>query len=175
MVTLGRFHCLGFNGELEKKRRLDIIERNNVVWFNGSRHFKSGWINTLEKVIYQEPDAYYTEDDLISMESNMNKNENEIKSQIKQLIITGKLWCDNCGEISEIQWEEWVCDYNGWVSYGHEHPRNKDGESVCEDGLCNPRDEEVIFDGIDIDEATKYILQKEVHPRCAECGSLYGW
>ena len=82
MVTLGRFHCLGFNGELEKKRRLDIIERNNVVWFNGSRHFKSGWINTLEKVIYQEPDAYYTEDDLISMESNMNKNENEIKSQI---------------------------------------------------------------------------------------------
>lgn len=171
MVTLGRFHCLGFNGELEKKRRLEIIERNNVVWFNGSRHFISGWIHT--------------------MESNMNKNENEIKPQIKQLIITGKLWCDNCGERSEIQWEEWVCDYSNVEEQANasftlydpkikldsknEHPLNEDGESVCSDETCHPRDEEVTFEGMNINEATEYILQKEVHPRCAECGSLYGW
>ncbi len=149
MVVIGSV-VYDHNYAWSKKERLDIIERNDVVWFNGSRYFKSGWIN-------------------------MNKNKDELKSEIKQLIITGKLWCDNCGEKSKIQWEEWTCKYSGWVNYGHEHPTNSYGESVCEDGLCDPQDEEVTFDGIDIDEATKYILQKEVHPRCAECGSLYGW
>ncbi len=117
--------------------------------------------------------------------TEMKKSKKEINSEIKQLIIIGKLHCDECEKPTPIEWEEWVCDYSCWKwrnntlkewrNFGKEHPLNEDGESVCSDEICNPRDEEVTFTGMDIDEATKYILQKEVHPRCAECGSLYGW
>lgn len=81
---------------------------------------------------------------------------------VKQLLVTGKLHCENCEKQTKIIWEEWICDL-------------KTEHEACSDDLCNPRDEEFTCEGLDIDKATRYILRKEVHPRCNECQCLYGW